>query len=180
MLMFPTASAPSNPQDAAWAARVRQLESGFREIAETRLAIVPVLHPGLRVEAIGFEPEADQAEIALGVLVTPWFMNLMRLPLRPDEPRMLGMGHSAPVEIAGRRFDFIGADEPLVGRYELCSLFSPMFEFEDHDAAVATAREVLSLLRQPAPAADAAASSEAGLSTSRRGFLFGRGPAGGR
>jgi [NiFe] hydrogenase assembly HybE family chaperone len=51
--------------------------------------------------------------------------------------------------VGNERFDFIGAHEPDFGGYEACSLFSPMFEFVDHGAAVATAFEVLKQLRAP-------------------------------
>jgi hypothetical protein len=49
-------------------------------------------------------------------------------------------------------------------------MFSPMFEFESHHAAVATATEILSQLRQPAAAPNAKATA----APNRRGFLFGR------
>jgi hypothetical protein len=48
-----------------------------------------------------------------------------------------------------------------------------MFEFADHAAAVATACEVLNLLRTPAPAPVLKVKAES--APSRRGFLFGRG-----
>ena len=61
-------------------ARVERLEAVFRDIAATRMVGVPLLHPGLQVQAVGFAPEPEGSS-ALGVLVTPWFMNLLRLPL---------------------------------------------------------------------------------------------------
>ena len=45
--------------------------------------------------------------------------------------------------------DFTGAHEAEdLGAWEQASLFSPMFAFADQPAAVATAREVMRLLRQ--------------------------------
>lgn len=170
----PSITQPDARAGSPWAERIRQLEEGFRTIAVTRMAVVPVLNPQLAVQAVGFEPDGGaDATIALGVLITPWFMNLMRLPLRPHAPGLLEMGRNGGREIGGQRFDFIGADEPLVGRYELCSLYSPMFEFTDQEAAVATAREVLALLRRPPN------NNEAERPTSRRSFLFGRSATGG-
>jgi [NiFe] hydrogenase assembly HybE family chaperone len=139
-------------------ARVAALEAVFRQIAATRVAGLPLLNTRLQVQALGFEEYGD---VACGVLVTPWFMNLVRLPL-DDAAEVLSPLQKAERDVGTRRFEFIGAHEPGFGAFEASSLFSPMFEFEDQKAAVATAREVLGLLR-PAPAVP-----------SRRGFLFGR------
>jgi [NiFe] hydrogenase assembly HybE family chaperone len=73
-------------------------------------------------------------------------------------------------------FPFIGAHEEGFGAYEACSLFSPMFEFADHDAALATAQAVLGALHPPA---SAPVSGEP-LAASRRALLFGRGAREGR
>ena len=145
------------------ARRVGELEQAFVEVQRTRMAGVPVLNPRLRVQAVGFASDAEPEDVAWGVLVTPWFMNLVRLPLAETAARaLLPAGHKAWREAGTRGFEFIGGEEAALGRYEACSLFSPMFEFTDHGAALATAEAVLQQLRQPAAAA-------------RRGFLFGRG-----
>ena len=154
--------------------RVQTLEHAFIEIAQTRMRGVPVQNLALRVQAVGFERHVDEAgEVQMGVLVTPWFMNLVRLP-RTDADSggaALAVGQSAARKIGDQRFDFIGAHEPSLGAFEVCSLFSPMFEFTDHAAAVATAQEVLKRLRTPEPQPDRTDK----VVPSRRGFLFGRG-----
>lgn len=147
-------------------ARVERLEAVFRDIAVTRMQGVPLLHSGLQVQAVGFAPEAEGG-CALGVLVTPWFMNLMRLPLGSTEP--LGPGQVSSQRIGAHRLSFIGAHEAAFGSYAMCSLASPMFEFSDQDAAVATAQEVLAQLRQPTAKDEPDAQ--------RRRFLLGRGAA---
>jgi [NiFe] hydrogenase assembly HybE family chaperone len=85
---------------------------------------------------------------AVGILITPWFMNLVWMPLDPAAPTVR-VGDKRTRVVGNERFDFIGAHEPGFGGYEACSLFSPMFEFVDHGAAVATAFEVLKQLRAP-------------------------------
>ena len=167
-----TAMQPERMHSVSLAERITALEAAFRDIAATRMHGVPVLHPGLSVQAVGFEAEADGAW-ALGVLVTPWFMNLLRLPLQSHTPTTLAVGMSAPRDIGGQRFDFIGAHEGAIGGFEASSLFSPMFAFEDQAAAVATAREVLTLLRMPATSAPVTHKPVEPV-PSRRGFLFGR------
>ena len=134
------------------AARVAELERLYRRIEATRMAGVPVCHPGLRVAACGFEPLPGSAG-ALGVLVTPWFMNLVWLPL-PDpaaDAPPLRVGEMRARAVGDERFDFIGAFEDGFGAFETCSLFSPMFEFVDQAAVLATADAVLSTLRPPVP-----------------------------
>lgn len=200
------ASGPAKPDprrllDAA-KQRIDDLERSFRHIASTRMAGVPVLHAALQVRAVGFAPLPDEPGWLCGVLVTPWFMNLLRLPLEPlaDPPRAaaagcLDVGRDAPRELGGQALHFVGAHEDRLGHYEQCSLYSPMFHFADQAAAVATAAEVMKLLRNPpaapapsdatparlappAPAPQAAAvnPSEADEPRpARRGFLFGRG-----
>lgn len=155
------------------AARVKQIQAVFGRIAATRMAGLPVCHPGLRVAAVGFQPLPDEPGVLLGVLVTPWFMNLVRLPLDPGRPPQLAERASAVRVVGAHRFVFIGAYEPELGGYESCSLFSPMHEFADQAAAEATAREVLALLRAAVrPAAETHVDPT--VSAARRGFLFGR------
>jgi [NiFe] hydrogenase assembly HybE family chaperone len=150
--------------------RVAALEGAFRHIQATRMAGVPVLHAGVKVQAVGFEPSAAQeAGVLCGVLVTPWFMSLLRLPLQPlagAHPPWLGLGCKAMRQIGDHGLEFIGAHERDLGVFETSSLFSPMFEFADHAAALATATALLQQLRAPAAAPVPV--------PSRRGFLFGR------
>jgi len=189
-------SLPLAPRAAApdrLAALEAHLEAAFRDIAATRMAGVPVLNPRLQVRALGFEPCADEAGMSLGVLLTPWFMNLLRWPLAEQGAEaegaegakgaegpgvgsagalsvpLLRPGHTGEREIGGQRLTFTGAELPGLGCFEQCSLFSPMFEFADQAAAVATAQEVLRLLRA-APVAPPRPEVLAG----RRSFLFGR------
>lgn len=151
------------------AARVQALQQAFEHIARTRMAGMPLNHPLLEVAVVDFLAD-DDGDFTLGVLVTPWCMNLLRLPLRErlhDEPGVLGVGVTGPRDIGARRFDFIGAHEPGLGAFEACSLFSPMFEFADQAAAVATAKEALKELR-------GSGITRPPQQPARRGFLFGR------
>jgi [NiFe] hydrogenase assembly HybE family chaperone len=156
---------------SALAERAQALEAVFRDIACTRMAGVPVLHAALRVEAVDFEVLAAEDECgALGVLMTPWFMNLVWFPIeRRDTPALVG---ESVVRVVGAEpFDFIAAHEARFGSFEACSLFSPMFQFADHAAARATAAAVLASLRaKPVPPAE--------KPPARRSFLFGRSAAG--
>lgn len=124
------------------ATHAAQVEAVFVHIAETRMAGVPVLNGALGVALRGFQ---DMAGDRVGVLVTPWFMNLICFP--PD-------GRSAVRRVgtqAGRRlpsgvYDAVWNHEDALGGYWSISLFSPMHQFADMDAAVATADATLALM----------------------------------
>jgi len=193
---------PPQTDQAAW---VDALVACYAETARTRMAGLPVCHPGLAVEAVGFQAwsdsdEDDQASMdsakgTLGVLLTPWFMNLVWKSDAPRSPwATLPVGVSRELSLGAQRLNFIGAHELALGAFASCSLISPMFQFADQAAAVATAEAVVATLAGEAQAAHAARliqAAQAGQATqagqaahqtasqpampTRRGFLFGLG-----
>lgn len=124
-----------------------RIEAIYTGIAKTRMAGIPILHPAIGVAMRGLR---RYGENHVGVLVTPWFMNLVFLPLRAP-----GDEGGEPVPRVGAKRGFVlpsGYYEGLAG-YEdglgwhwSCSLFSPMFDFADMDNAVETADVSLDLL----------------------------------
>lgn len=156
------------PSAVAVAERVAALEALFDRIEATRMQGIPILHPGLRVQACGFEA-LPGVQACVGVLVTPWFMNLVWLPLDAEAADTAAPGATRDRDVGNETFPFIGAHESGFGRYEVCSLFSPMGDFADHDSAMATAQAVLAELRKPV------APPPANPERSRRALLLGRG-----
>ena len=117
--------------------RSRRLEEVFQGIYDTSMQDVPICNKELQVEAIAhgaFETEW------LGVLVTPWCMNLMLLPTDEtegwDERKT---GEKFTYTFPSGRYEFISGKDDNLGLYRMCSLFSPMYEFSDHESALATA-----------------------------------------
>jgi len=170
---------PGEPLIVRAARRVRSLEAAFDAIARTRMRGMPTVNARLTVEAVGFEALTDAQRGTVGVagiLITPWFMNLVCLPVdRVDTPSATGL--SVTRALGAESFAFIGAHDEAIGSFEACSLFSPMFEFADHAAARATALAVLAALRQapPPPSAAAKSAAPAGeVTPARRLFLLGR------
>ena len=154
------------------------LRFAFQRIAVTRMADLPFLNPALAVAAEGFR---DWQGKRVGVLVTPWAINLIVLAGSDEHWRALGADQSQTWDFPAGSYAFMGGDEPECGPYQFCSLFSPALEFVSQEDALATARAVLdNLFTDPATAAEQAlylqekrAARPAPLS--RRGFLFGRG-----
>lgn len=151
--------------------RVQALEVFYRWVQTERMQGIPLLNEALQVEAVGFEWGAcadDDEPAAEGVLITPWFMSLVRLP-GPSLPHGERVGCSFVREFGSECFDFIGAYDPAIGYHETCALFSPMGDFTTQALARETALAALALTR-PAPVAAPEPMP------ARRAFFLGRNP----
>lgn len=119
-----------------------RIETVFRHIAQTRMEGVPVVNPKLGVSMRGLRRFGEHHA---GVLVTPWFMNLLFFPMeQPDEPRRVGS--KSDIALPSGIYDAIWSHEEALGGYWSVSLFSPMAEFDEMDVAVETADATLDLL----------------------------------
>ncbi|MBI1195251.1 MAG: [NiFe]-hydrogenase assembly chaperone HybE [Gammaproteobacteria bacterium] len=124
-----------------------RLAQVFATIHRERMRGLPVVNAALEVATVGFDEGPHER---LGVLITPWCMNLVLLP--PEDGGVdaeagdwaaLKPGAKQAHVLPSGTYEFVVADEPGVGRFQSCSLFSPMFEFGDQATAVATAKAVL-------------------------------------
>lgn len=151
--------------------RVAALVDFYRRVETERMQGIPILNPLLRVEAAGFRlADEEEDAVAEGVLITPWFMSLVRLPLAVQD-HAGRVGRKRVLAFGNERFDFIGAHDPVLGFHEACALFSPMAEFRSQDQARETAQAVLDQLR-PAPVAPPPAAEPL---PARRAFFLARG-----
>ncbi len=149
------------------------LERVFRAILRERMQDMPMLNQALRVEAVGFRPWGEHW---LGILITPWFMNLMLMPRVVDKWQPLAEREKRPYAFLAGVFEFIGGREPTIGDYQACSLFSPVFAFTTPQDARDTAVAALEALLNPAHPAPADAPLPAQRPVSKRDFLFGLSP----
>ncbi len=155
------------------------LEAAFRRIAATRMAGLPLNNPALRVAAVGFRPGEEGTEV--GVLVTPWAINLVLVSATRGEELRLAPDRRRTWRFPSGDYEFLGGEEAECGPFQFCSLFSPAFEFASQESAEALAREVMDALYvdavDPGPEqreqARLAGRSVARIPTSRRGFLQG-------
>lgn len=146
------------------------LEIAFRHIAATRMAGMAMVNPALAVEAVGFRPLGQDW---MGVLVTPWSMNLICLPDADSEWEEASSGTRRVLELPSGAYEFLTAHEEALGPYLTSSLFSPMFDFADMAQAREVALAVLTQVFTPklpqAPAPGLTGKLEQPVS--RRGFL---------
>ena len=120
----------------------QQLEKTFKKIQTERMAGVPVINNKLNVKATNFQPWEDHQ---LGILISPWFMNIVLLPLE-NNWQNLKIGQEIVHTFPSGKYLFTVGYEKGIGYYQSCSLFSPMFEFANQKAAEATAQAALMAL----------------------------------
>ena len=158
---------------------VGALEAAFLRIAATRMAGLPLNNSALQVQAVGFRPQEDGNLV--GVLITPWAINLVMLAPTPSCDLYLAPDRRRTWDFPSGSYEFMGGEEPECGAYQFCSLFSPAFEFRDQLCAVETAVAVMVALyedTEPDPVAAREVARITGQSvtqipTTRRGFLQG-------
>lgn len=142
------------------------LEQAYGDVQRTRMQGLPIVNPALRVELVGLR---EWNGAGVGVLITPWCMNLVALPLGQDWPAAR-IGTGQVLALPSGRYDLLAAHLPEVGPHLLGSLISPMQDFTDQDAAVAAAHAAMDLLFEAPAAAPRPADA------ARRDFMLGRPP----
>jgi [NiFe] hydrogenase assembly HybE family chaperone len=115
------------------------LVAHFRRISDERMQGLPIVNPRLDVEAVGFR---DFDEHRLGILITPWFMNLVLLPGNDDWSE-LKQGDKVEVSLPSEAFEFtVCCDDALPDRYLSAILFRTVSDFSDQAMASEIAREI--------------------------------------
>lgn len=128
-----------------------RLVAEFREIWNAKMRDVPLVNRALHVEAVGFRGWQGRP---LGVLVSPWFMNLILLPAPGEDWSGLEIGAKELIGFPSGRYEFIHNRRGALGGYKACSLFSPMSDFSSQLQATDCARAVMAALFDPAHEAE--------------------------
>ncbi|MBI4989833.1 MAG: [NiFe]-hydrogenase assembly chaperone HybE [Rhodocyclales bacterium] len=145
------------------------LEAAFRRIESATMADVPILNPALRVEAVGFTRWQDHW---LGIVITPWFMNLVLVPGVSESWQSVPPGQRLFRKFPSGDFAFLGSDEAEVGEFQSCSLFSPMAQFADQASARDVAHAALAALqRAPTSAQPTIAPNDGALEDPKQAAL---------
>lgn len=107
---------------------------------------MPVCNDAIEVEAIGFRAFSGKA---VGVVVAPWFMNLVVADAVERAPTSAAPGARSFMALPAGDVEFVSGWLDGFGLVHSCSLFSPMFEFADTMAARAVAQASLAALFDP-------------------------------
>ena len=144
--------------------KVDDLVAHYEAIYTGRMQDLPIVNRRLSVEAVGFEQWEDQD---LGVLITPWFMNLVLLP---DSGRLADLPQGDRIECrfpSGPCELTVCHDEEL-GSYLAAVLFRTVADFPDQDIARAVAEEALAQILTDPPDKETGQVSRRGLLTGLR------------
>lgn len=151
----------------------RLVEAAFQRIYVEHMSDVPVVNPALQVQALDF---TLWQENWLGVLVTPWCVNLLLLPGPNGHWESVSGNHRLFHSFPSGNYAFLGGKEAEIGEYQSCSLISAMGQFPDQESARAVAREVIkNMLKAPDPLPESLKKqqdSNAEPSLSKRRFLL--------
>lgn len=141
-----------------------RLEILYGEIA-ARMADLPVYNPALAVKAVGFR---RYGSFMIGVMQTPWFMNILAIP---DQPEVLGaIGTKRMIALPCGEIEFVVGALEGFGTVASASLFSPMDVFAEHDAALGAAEGAVRELFADEDQRDA---EKLAVKTDRRALLTG-------
>lgn len=138
-----------------------KFEEAFRELHRGKMRDVPFLNKAIQVQAIGFRPYEDEVagRSTLGVLLTPWFMNLILVPDEKPDPAPQ-VGTKSYVSFPSGKYEFIWSYREETGPYRACSLFSPVQEMASQLKAVEIGVEILKALFQEEHREEGARSTE--------------------
>ena len=123
-----------------------ELAARFRQIRQERMQGLPFLNDALDVEAIGFRARGEHR---LGVLVTPWFMNLVLLP---GDGQWDGypLGNVVSLPLPGGPCEFTVNRDEVLGTFLTALLYREVGGIPDQPTARALAGDIIGQLCEPA------------------------------
>jgi [NiFe] hydrogenase assembly HybE family chaperone len=124
-----------------------KLEAVFNDIAQTRMAGVPICNSALRVQVVGLREWQGRW---VGVLITPWTISLVLMPGTDAPLPVLGMEEKKAWDFPSGKYEFFGLNEPSLGTCQVCSLISPVIDYVNQEDAVKVAGQVMEALFVPA------------------------------
>lgn len=118
---------------------VTALVRQFETIYDEHMRDLPIVNARLKVEGVAFQPFDDHQ---LGVLVTPWFMNLVLLPAT-DRWAAGAQGSMTTLDFPSGKIDFAITQDEELGTYLSAVLFRSVADIPDQAMARQLARHVM-------------------------------------
>jgi [NiFe] hydrogenase assembly HybE family chaperone len=119
---------------------VDRLVADYRDIVQPRMNSLPMYNPALTMEAIGFRPHDGRF---CGILLAPWFMNLVALPGESDEWSGLVPGKTFKMVFPGGEYELMLSLPDGLTPHLILPLFTTVLDFADQDTANQVAEEIL-------------------------------------
>jgi [NiFe] hydrogenase assembly HybE family chaperone len=120
-----------------------KIEQVFLQIEQEEMQGIPLLNPALKVQSIGFQTYEDRT---LGIIITPWMMNLLLLPSENDDWSKMKLGDKTHHRLPANEYRFMVNEIDGIGICQTHSIYSPMHEFMNQDHAVAAAESFMQTL----------------------------------
>ncbi len=117
-----------------------QLEQTFHKIHLENMLGIPILNPHIQVQALGFQEFEGRV---LGIIITPWLMNVVLLPAAGEDWSTMQLGDKRPHKFASRTYKFMLNDIDGIGLCQTHSLYSPMRDFSSHEQALGVAQNFI-------------------------------------
>jgi [NiFe] hydrogenase assembly HybE family chaperone len=148
--------------------RVTGLLTQLRYVGDAQMRDLPLYNEALEVEAVGFR---ICGEGLVGVVITPWFINAIHLPILSTPVEWSKIGHKVEHRLPSGSVVFTRGGDVVTGAYDALSLHSPVIAFTSQEMARCEAGTCLDrLFESPQTAAKTMDLLE---SPSRRAFLRG-------
>ncbi|WP_455197391.1 [NiFe]-hydrogenase assembly chaperone HybE [Kaarinaea lacus] len=125
---------------------VDNLVRRFQQIGVERIYGLPIYNDRLNVEAVDFQPCEGGL---IGVLVTPWFLNIMLLPDDTTPYQQQELGEKVKHQLESGEHEFVIGEDEEVGRYLFRTVTSPTNCYKRQVAAVASGQKALTALLTP-------------------------------
>ncbi len=119
------------------------LEHTFTGILNEQMQGIPILNSAIKVQTLGFQVYQGRV---LGIIITPWLMNVVLLPKADEDWSNMELGHKQPQQFPSRTYKFMVNDIDGIGPCQTHSLYSPMRDFASHEQAVNAAQDFLDKL----------------------------------
>ncbi len=129
---------------------INRLRDHYEYVYKHKMNDIPIVNNKLEVEVVGFVDWGQakgEATAEVGVLITPWFMNIVLLP-KDNMNQKMRVGKSVNILLPDGEYSFLTQLDEKFGIYLTCSLFSPMFNFKTQKQARDTAQAVMQQLLQ--------------------------------
>ncbi|MEN8132714.1 MAG: [NiFe]-hydrogenase assembly chaperone HybE [Pseudomonadota bacterium] len=122
---------------------VIRLVEAYRNISEQRMQGLPIVNERLEVEAVGFTLWEGRW---LGIIISPWFMNLTLLPAEHEDWSDLDWGAKRVWGLPSSDYEFIVSPIEGVGVHQSLSMFTTVTDFPDQHVARAVAQAIMDKL----------------------------------